>query len=426
MDNLTVFGSADEKTLEQMKTCMTVDDECKAVLCADNHLGYSQPIGSAIAYRNHISISGVGYDIGCGNKAVATNLHLEDIDVSRAMDEIVNRISFGIGRKNPKPVGHEVLHKIEHAEFAPQRKLLKMASDQLGTVGAGNHYVDLFTDYTKRIWVGVHFGSRGFGHKTASGFLSLAAGGSFDERGHEGEMMSPPVLLRADSALAKDYIAAMNLAGAYASAGRDIVCHEVLDIMGAKPVLEVHNHHNFCWFEEHPDGAWWVMRKGCTPNHIRSTSFVGATMGEPSAIVTGTDTSGNAMYSTVHGAGRAMSRTEAAGKRRKRWTCNDRDCTWIQEPRTPKPDACPACGNEAMRKAWVHEREGKIDFASVQDELRAKGIVLRGGAADEAPAAYKRLDEVLEAQGDTIRVAFWLTPVGVAMAGVDVFDPFKD
>jgi tRNA-splicing ligase RtcB len=73
--------------------------------------------------------------------------------------------------------------------------------------------VDLFAGDDGHVWIGVHFGSRGFGHKTASGFLSLAAGGRFDERGRDGEMDSPPVLLHVDSELGRSYIEAMQLAG---------------------------------------------------------------------------------------------------------------------------------------------------------------------------------------------------------------------
>ena len=90
---------------------------------------------------------------------------------------------------------HPVLDKIAAAEFEPQRKLAQNAANQLGTVGSGNHYVNLMEDEQGRIWVGVHFGSRGFGHKTASGFLALAQGLPFDGRAAEGEMDSPPVLL---------------------------------------------------------------------------------------------------------------------------------------------------------------------------------------------------------------------------------------
>ncbi len=110
------------------------------------------------------------------------------------MDEIVARISFGMGRPNHEPVDHPVLDAIADADFVPQRGLRQLAAHQLGTVGAGNHYVDLFRDDDGWLWIGVHFGSRGFGHKTASGFLALAQGLKFGQHATEGEMDSPPVL----------------------------------------------------------------------------------------------------------------------------------------------------------------------------------------------------------------------------------------
>lgn len=426
MSDLTIFGSADERTIEQINNCVAVEEGARAVLCADNHLGYSQPIGGAVAYREHISPSGVGYDIGCGNKAVLTNLRVDEIEVAPIMDEITRRISFGMGRVNDEPIDHPVFDEIREAAFAPQRQLLDLAAKQLGTVGAGNHYVDLFADEQGRLWIGVHFGSRGFGHKTASGFLALAQGQPFESRGVEGEMMSPPVVFGIDTELGQSYIEAMKLAGEYAYAGRDVVVDKVLEILGARSTFEVHNHHNFAWREEHDGEEWWVVRKGCTPAFPGQEGFVGSTMGEESVILEGTEAAEAAMFSTVHGAGRAMSRTEAAGKSRKRWACNNRDCDWVQPPRTHKPDACPECGNTKLGKRFVQERPGKIDFGAVQADLRQRGIELRGGAADEAPGAYKRLDEVLAAHGDTIRVRHRLRPIGVAMAGRDTFDPFKD
>src|SRR3954462_5252575 len=104
-------------------------------------------------------------------------------------------------------------------------------------------------DERGRIWVGVHFGSRGFGHRTASGFLALAQGLAFDARAREGEMDSPPVLFAADSELGRSYVSAMQLAGDYAHAGRDVVVAKVLEILGAEATYEVHNHHNYAWRE---------------------------------------------------------------------------------------------------------------------------------------------------------------------------------
>ena len=206
---------------------MEAGDAEFGVLCADHHPGYSQPIGGGIAYEGYVSPSGVGYDIGCGNKAARTDLTRSDLDalggVEALMGEITRRISFGMGVPAQERADHPVLDRIRNADFAPQRKLAQLAESQLGTVGSGNHYVNLMEDEDGRIWVGVHFGSRGFGHKTASGFLALAQGSAFDERAVEGEMDSPPVLFEVGSELGESYVAAMELAGEYAYAGRDVV-----------------------------------------------------------------------------------------------------------------------------------------------------------------------------------------------------------
>src|SRR5207248_8119472 len=186
------------------------------VLCAAHHPGYSQPIGGGIAYEGYVSPSGVGYDIGCGNKAVRTNVDAADIAVEPLMREIARRISFGMGVPAQERADHPVLDAIRSADFAPQRKLAQVAASQLGTVGSGNHYVNLMAGEDDRVWVGVHFGSRGFGHKTASGFLALAQGLPSDAKAHEAEMDSPPVLSEADSELGRSYISATQLAADYA------------------------------------------------------------------------------------------------------------------------------------------------------------------------------------------------------------------
>src|SRR6202020_2018326 len=122
--------------------------------------------------------------------------------VEAVMGEISKRISFGMGVPNREAVEHPVLEKIAEAPFAPQRGLAGLARNQLGTVGSGSQYVNLFEDEQERVWVGVHFGSRGFGHKTASGFLALAQGLAFDAKATEGEMDSPPVLFQVGTEVA--------------------------------------------------------------------------------------------------------------------------------------------------------------------------------------------------------------------------------
>jgi len=431
--NIKTFGSVDERSLKQLERCMTAGDADYGVLCADHHPGYSQPIGGAIAYEGSVSPSGVGYDIGCGNKAVCTELTRADLDglggTASIMREITQRISFGMGVPARERVDHPVLDKIRGAEFGPQRKLAGLAESQLGTVGSGNHYVNLMEDEQGRVWVGVHFGSRGFGHKTASGFLALAQGLAFDGRAVEGEMDSPPVLLEVGTELGDSYVAAMELAGEYAYAGRDVVVGKVLEILSAQPIHEVHNHHNFAWREEHLGRTYWVIRKGCTPARPGQEGFVGGSMGDESVILegVGSDEAEESLFSTVHGAGRIMSRTQAAGRvrRRKRWACSNRDCDRLFE----SPDTgCPDHPDARLKKVWVEEqlKPGVVDWPAVQARLREQGIVLVGGGADEAPEVYKRLPEVLDAHSGSIRVKHTLRPLGVAMGGRDVFDPYKD
>ncbi len=397
--NLTVFGASliDPAAIDQIERCLTTPED-RAVLTADAHVGYGHPIGGVVAYRDKISLSGVGFDIACGNKACQTRIRAADVDVEKVMDEIFRQIGFGIGRPNPKPVDHPVLEHIAHASFKPQRALLPLAAEQLGTVGSGNHFIDLFEDEKGWLWVGVHFGSRGFGHKTTTGFIALSKGKRFDEHVPEGGIYAPPILFDARSELGQDYLAAIQLAGEYAYAGRDLVVDKVLEILGTKAVFEVHNHHNFLWEEVHFGQKYYVVRKGATPAFPGQYGFIGANMADISVIIRGVESpkSRQGLYSTVHGAGRVISRTQAAGKRR--WK------------------------NGKIQ----YMSEGIVRWDNVKKLMKARGIVLRGGAPDEAPECYKPLQEVLEEHAGTIEVVHRLRPIGVAMAPADVYDPYKD
>src|SRR5690625_2896326 len=184
-----IFGEHETETLKQLDRCLQTGNVVGGVLCADGHYGYSQPVGGVVVYDGQISPSGVGYDIACGNKAVRTNLTYDDIKdrISPIMNEVVKRISFGIGRKNKQQVDHALFDDPNWDVFREIGKhehdqLKKLAQDQLGTVGGGNHYVDILIDeQTKDVWVGNHFGSRGFGHRTATGFMNLANNRKFSD-----------------------------------------------------------------------------------------------------------------------------------------------------------------------------------------------------------------------------------------------------
>src|SRR5579872_3861680 len=386
IDGIPVFGTTDDGALTQIKLC--AQTAARVALMADSHKGYAVPIGGVVAYKDAISPSGVGFDIACGNKAVRLDTPAPYVreHIARIMDEVFSTISFGMGRNNQEPIGEQPIFERDYPgwDLDATRPLKRMAQNQLGTVGSGNHYVDIFTDEQDRVWVGVHFGSRGLGHKTATWFLKAA--------GAKDGMDVEPCVLPVDSDLGEQYIRAMKLAGAYAYAGRDWVCARVARIVGGEILEEIHNHHNFAWLEQHGDEMLWIVRKGATPAWPGQKGFVGGSMGETSVILQGVESPLGALTlnSTVHGAGRVMGRMEAKGK----------------------------------YKNGVCVREGRVTPAMMASWL--DGIELRGGGLDESPDCYKRLPDVLAEQGESIRVLHTLTPIGVAMAGANEQDPYKD
>src|SRR5499426_2288596 len=252
---LKIFGQHDDKTVQQMWTCLGVGAVHKGVLCADGHYGYAQPVGGVVAYENQISVSGVGFDIGCGNIAVKLDLAYDDIKerVPAIASDISRKISFGLGRRNDERVEHALFDDHEAWRAADVAALKEMAVAQLGTVGSGNHYVDLFRDEDDFVWIGVHFGSRGLGHKSATRYLRLAGG-------RDG-MDVPPAVIDDGSELGARYLAAMQLAGRYAYAGREWVVETIRRMLAAKVTDSVHNHHNFAWRERHGERDYWVVRR---------------------------------------------------------------------------------------------------------------------------------------------------------------------
>jgi len=396
METVKIYGEAEEGAIEQATRCL--EDADAMLLMADNHKGYGMPVGGVAVYKDKISPAGVGFDIACGNKAVKTNLKLEDIEnnLESLADTIFTNLSFGVGLNNDTLVENDLFNSPiwEEVDFLKSNVGLKQkARNQLGTIGSGNHYVDVFVDESNSIWVGVHFGSRGLGHTIASHFMQLAGDNVniMDEKPHT---------LDANSKDGQDYIKAMQLAGQYAYAGRDWVCKTVADLLGGEIIEEVHNHHNFAWLEKHNGGNYWVVRKGATPAFPNQLGFVGSSMGDNSVIIKGVDSdrSKEMFYSTVHGAGRVMSRTQAAGKKK-----------WIK-----------------AEKRWEIKSEGLVNFEKVKQTVASNGTILKGAGADEAPDVYKNLPEVLEHHAGTIEVVHTLRPLIVCMAGGDEFDPYKD
>jgi len=374
---LKIFGTHDAATVAQMRNCMAVGNVVAGVVCADGHLGYAQPVGGVIAYEGQISISGVGFDIGCGNMAARLDTPFAAIEdkVGDIIRDVSRVISFGIGRSNNERAEHALFDDAEAWRESDMAAYRPKAAAQLGTVGSGNHYVDLMRDQDGFVWIGVHFGSRGLGHTSATRYLKAAGG--------KDGMNVPPALVDEDSELGRRYIAAMELAGRYAYAGREWVVERVRQIIGGAVTDTVHNHHNYAWRETHDGRNLWVVRKGATPAFPGQRGFVGGSMGDDAVIIEGVDSEAAraSLYSTVHGAGRLFGRKEA----KRRFT------------------------REAM-DAW----------------LRDRGVALVGADLDESPMAYRRLPEVIAEHAGTLKVLHTLRPFAVAMAGAGEFDPFKD
>lgn len=374
---LRIFGQHDDATIAQMRNCMSVGNAAAGVICADGHLGYAQPVGGVIAYEGQISISGVGFDIGCGNMAVRLDTPFSAIQprIGDIIKDVHKIISFGVGRTNDERVEHELLDDSAAWHRADREDYRQKAAAQLGTVGSGNHYVDLMRDEQGFVWIGVHFGSRGLGHSSATKYLKAAGG--------KDGMNVPPAVIDEDSEIGQRYIAAMELAGRYSYAGREWVVERVRKLIGGKVTDMIHNHHNYAWRENHNGKDLWVVRKGATPAFPGQRGFVGGSMGDDAVIIEGVDSqeAKDSLYSTIHGAGRLFGRKEA----KRRFTRQEMD-------------------------AW----------------LQSRGVVLVGADLDESPMAYRRLPDVLDAHSASTKVLHTLRPFAVAMAGEGEFDPWKD
>src|SRR6202000_1291972 len=175
---LKVFGKHDDATIAQMRNCMAVGNAVAGVICADGHLGYAQPVGGVIAYEKQISISGVGFDIGCGNMAGRLDTRYEQIEanVGTIIKDVHRAISVGMGRRNEARGEHALFDDADAWRESDMGAYRQKAVAQLGTVGSGNHYVDLMRDDDGFVWIGVHFGSRGLGHTSATRYLKAAGG----------------------------------------------------------------------------------------------------------------------------------------------------------------------------------------------------------------------------------------------------------
>lgn len=348
----------------------------------DAHMGYGMPIGGVVAFQNAVCPNAVGVDIGCGMVAVQSDCLVDSVP-----DGVVREIILQVKRDVPVGFNH---HKEDVSwtgfDDAPDvdvvQQQLGSARRQLGTLGGGNHFIELQAGEDGRIWLMIHSGSRNFGFKIAKEYNHKAM--KLCEDWHSqlppGNGEDSLAFLPIGSVEARDYLKAMNYALSFAKENRA----RIMDAFKAAVCTklrcgfgdEINIHHNFAAIEHHFGRDVWIHRKGATMAREDQLGIIPGSMGAPSYIVRGLGNPESFM-SCSHGAGRRMGRKEFS--------------------RTHTEDECTDSMKDVVFLGWGHDRKGNPDLS-------------------EAPGAYKDIEQVIEAQTDLVGVVTKLHPVGVLKA----------
>jgi tRNA-splicing ligase RtcB len=384
-----IFGAKhiEEGALLQMKTAARLPVAVAGALMPDAHQGYGLPIGGVLATNNAIIPYAVGVDIGCRMCLSIFAINPDELKKREAnfQIELVASTLFGAGREFSERTEHEVLDRTEFSDISFLQPLQHKALKQLGTSGSGNHFVEFgkveITDATNPMglpignYVGLlsHSGSRGLGANIANHYTQIAMQKTVLPK--EAKHLA---WLDLDTEEGLEYWLAMNLAGDYASACHHTIHAKIAKAIGEKPLTMVENHHNFAWKEtlsgvEGIGEEVIVHRKGATPAGKDVLGIIPGSMTAPGFIVKGKGEK-TSLNSASHGAGRKMSRTKALAN---------------------------------------------ITHEALKNELKAHGVKLIGGGLDEAPFAYKDINEVMQSQTTLVDVLGKFYPTIVQMDGSD-------
>ncbi len=371
----------------QMDAAMRLPVSVAGALMPDAHVGYGLPIGGVLATDSVVIPYAVGVDIACRMRlsifpVSPIVLSQKPGQFRKALDE---GTLFGAGAKWPQGTRrqHEVLDDPDWNATPLLRSLRDTAAVQLGSSGTGNHFVNWCAFELKQAEAGLdlapgnylalltHSGSRGVGFKIANHFSKVAT----DLHPELDASVRQLAWLPLESEAGQEYWQAMELAGRFASANHAVIHRTLAKLVGLKPVATVENHHNFAWRERLPtaDGGEReviVHRKGATPAGTNVYGVIPGSMADPGYVVRGR---GNvaSINSAAHGAGRAM-------------------------------------GRNAAKKSITKTERDRL--------LRERGVTLIGGGLDEAPQAYKRIQDIIAAQDDLVIIVGRLTPKIVRMA----------
>jgi tRNA-splicing ligase RtcB (3'-phosphate/5'-hydroxy nucleic acid ligase) len=379
--HFNIFGRdyIEEGALNQMYTAAKLPVSIAGALMPDAHSGYGLPIGGVLATENAVIPYGVGVDIGCRMCLSVYPLPENELSARHNMFKniLLENTRFGAGGEIKNP-GHDVLEREEFRLMPLLRELQEKAARQLGTSGSGNHFVEFgiveITEYDSSIKVPPgkylallsHSGSRGLGANIAHAYTKLAM-----QKRRLPQEAKHLAWLYLNEQEGHEYWLAMNIAGDYASACHHVIHDKISKAIGEKPIARVENHHNFAWKEIHNGKEVIVHRKGATPAGKNVLGIIPGSMTLPGYIVKGKGEEAS-ISSASHGAGRLFSRTQA---------------------------------------------KKSISWNSVQEMLNKYDVTLIGGGLDEAPQAYKNIDDVMKAQKNLVDVIGTFHPRIVRMVG---------
>ena len=362
-------SDVDEQTLVQATRTACCDALAGPVaLMPDAHLGLGATVGSVIPTESAIIPAAVGVDIGCGMVAVETSLSAEQLpdDLGKILAGVARAVPAGFSRnKEPTtPAWRWIEHNPLPRGSELPVKLHKKAAAQLGTLGGGNHFVEICKDERDLVWAVLHSGSRGVGNELAREHIADAKRLCRElHRAVDDKDLS--YFLDTDPEFGR-YVDDMLWAQRYAYRNRELMMDAVLGVLRTsvgRPVVErerINCHHNYTEREAHDGRSLWITRKGAIRARVGDRGVIPGSMGTSTYVVTGLGHAGS-YHSASHGAGRRHSRTAA----KNRFT------------------------TDQFRRAM-----GSRTWQSAQaDKL-----------LDEAPMAYKDIDRVMADQADLVRV----------------------
>jgi tRNA-splicing ligase RtcB (3'-phosphate/5'-hydroxy nucleic acid ligase) len=377
-----IFGQEhiEFSAFEQMKTACRLPIAVAGALMPDAHGGYGLPIGGVLAVENAVIPYGVGVDIGCRMCLSVFPIPADDFKKHEKSFEkaLLENTIFGAGGEWNKSQNHAVIEDKLFYELPLLKDLQRKAARQLGTSGSGNHFaefglVDLPNDDRalgikagKYVALLSHSGSRALGATIANHYTRVAK----SKRNIQGNAQHL-AWLSLDDADGAEYWAAMNLAGDYASACHHEIHKKIAHQLGTQSRFRVENHHNFAWKERIEGRDLIVHRKGATPAKEGELGIIPGSMTAAGYIVRGKGEVAS-LNSASHGAGRKMSRSRA---------------------------------------------KESITQSAMNKLLREHGVTLHGGGLDEAPLAYKNIDDVMNSQKALVDVIGAFHPKIVRMAG---------